>query len=156
MKKLIFRTLLLTFITVFGCQKPIKTLDDFQNYSQSRKTDLQLSVYITAHTVQQVFTTEAGKREALSVLNCNGISKVYVEVYRTGMLVSPEVLKSTVAFLKENGFEVIGGIATLPGEGTGVAQEGPLTWFNWQNPKPARNRKQRKATKAGLNTGARC
>jgi hypothetical protein len=135
MKKLIFRILLLTFITVFGCQKPIKMLDDFQNYSQSRKTDLQLSVYVTAHTVQQVFTTEAGKREALSVLNCNGISKVYVEVYRTGMLVSPEVLKSTVAFLKGNGFEVVGGIATLPGEGTGVAQEGPLTWFNWQNPK---------------------
>jgi len=69
------------------------------------------------------------------VLNCNGISKVYVEVYRTGMLVSPEVLRSTGAFLKENGFEVVGGIATLPGEGTGVAQEGPLTWFNWQNPK---------------------
>jgi hypothetical protein len=135
MKKLIFRIFLLTFITVFGCQKPFKTLDDFQNYSQSRKSDLQLSVYVTAHMVQQVFTTEAGKREAISVLHCNGISKVYVEVYRSGMLVSSEVLENTVAFLKENGFEVVGGIATLPGEGTGVAQEGPLTWLNWQNPK---------------------
>jgi hypothetical protein len=135
MKEIKLQYLFAIILMVSGCGSSDKKTDDFGSFAQSRKTDLQLSVYVTAHTVQQVFTTEVGKREALSVLNCNGISKVYVEVYRTGMLVSPEVLKSTVAFLKNNGFEVVGGIATLPGEGTGVAQEGPLTWFNWQNPK---------------------
>jgi hypothetical protein len=127
--------ILLLVILVFGCSPVNRNVDDFGSYAKKYKTDLQLSVYVTAHTVQQVFTTEAGKREALSVLNCNGISKVYVEVYRPGMVVSTELLKNTVSLLEKNGFEVVGGIATLPGEGVGVAQEGPLTWFNWQNPK---------------------
>ncbi|MEI6143807.1 MAG: hypothetical protein WCP85_31295, partial [Mariniphaga sp.] len=53
--------------------------------------------------------------------------------YRSGLVVKPELLKSSTEFLKSNGFEVIGGIATVPGPNFGVPQEGPLTWFNWQN-----------------------
>ena len=124
------------FLIFSGCntQSP-KTPDDFWSFASSRKSDLQLGVYITAHTVQEQFSTEAGCLEAISVLRCNGISKVYVEVYRPGMVVPTELLKNTVSLLEKNGFEVVGGIATLPGEGVGVAQQGPLTWFNWQNPK---------------------
>ncbi len=118
-----------------GCQSPVPQTDDFWSYATSRKSDLQLGVYITAHTVQEQFSTEAGCREAISVLRCNSFSKVYVEVYRPGMVVPMELLKNTVSLLEKNGFEVVGGIATLPGEGVGVAQQGPLTWFNWQNPK---------------------
>ncbi len=135
MNKLLFRILLLTIITIFGCKRTSQKTDDFWNYSQKRKADLILSSYVTAHTIVQQFYTENGRREAISVLRCNGISKVYVEVYRPGMVVPTELLKNTVSLLEENGFEVVGGIATLPGEGVGVAQEGPLTWFNWQNPK---------------------
>lgn len=128
-----FLALLLIFS---GCntQSP-KTSDDFWTFANSQKSDLQLATYITAHTVQEQFSTEAGCREAISVLRCNGITKVYVEVYRPGMVVPTGLLKSAVFLLEKNGFEVVGGIATLPGEGVGVAQEGPLTWFNWQNPK---------------------
>lgn len=130
--KLFFLALLLVFSV---CQSPAPQTDDFWSYAASRKSDLQLGVYITAHTVQEQFSTEAGCREAISVLRCNGFSKVYVEVYRPGMVVPTEILKKTVSLLEKNGFEVVGGIATLPGEGVGLAQEGPLTWFNWQNPK---------------------
>jgi len=98
MKEIKLQYLFAIILMVSGCGSSDKKADDFGSFAQSRKADLQLSVYVTAHTVQQVFTTEAGKREALSVLNCNGISKVYVEVYRTGMLVSSEVIGSTVAF----------------------------------------------------------
>jgi hypothetical protein len=128
-----FLALILIFL---GCntQSP-KTPDDFWSFANSRKSDLQLGVYITAHTVQEQFSTEIGCREAISVLRCNGITKVYVEVYRPGMIVPTELLKNTVSLLEKNGFEVVGGIATLPGEGVGVAQQGPLTWFNWQSPK---------------------
>ncbi|MBK6282559.1 MAG: hypothetical protein IPF54_07735 [Draconibacterium sp.] len=122
-------------LIITSCVSSKQNMDDFWNYSQTRKSDLQLSVYITAQTVQQVFSVEAGRREAVSVLRCNGISKVYVEVYRPGMVVTPDLLEKTVAFLKKNGFEVVGGIATLPGGDVGVLQQGPLTWFNWQNPK---------------------
>lgn len=134
-KKPILSCLTLVLLFSIGCNTPERTIDDLWSYSQSRKSDLQLSVYVTAHTVQQVFSTEAGRREAVSLMRCNGLSKVYVEVYRPGMVVELDLLESTVAFLEKNGFEVVGGIATLPGGDVGVMQEGPLTWFNWQNPK---------------------
>lgn len=82
-----------------------------------------------------MFDTEEGKREVLSLLKCNGITKVYLEVYRSGLVVSPELLRENVGFLARNGFEVVGGIATVPGGDFGVKQDGQLTWFNWQNPK---------------------
>ncbi|MCG6189312.1 hypothetical protein [Maribellus maritimus] len=109
--------------------------DDVWNYAISRKDDLSLSVYVTAHTVQKMFATEEGRRETVSLLRCNGISRVYVEVYRSGLVVSPELLEESVAFLQNNGSEVVGGIATVPGGDFGVKQEGVLGWFNWQNEK---------------------
>src|SRR5690554_5954161 len=107
MKKtyLIFISLLLLLFA--GCQQPQK-IDDLWSYTQSRKSDLQLSVYITAHTVQQVFSTDAGRREAVSILRSNGLSKVYVEVYRPNVVVAPLFLENVVEYLKENDFEVVG------------------------------------------------
>ncbi len=118
-----------------GCNPVQKPVDDIWNYAVSRKNDLRLGVYITAQTVENMFSTEDGKRETVSLLRCNGISKVYLEVYRSGLVVSPELLKESVIFLKENGFEVVGGIATVPGGDFGVKQDGTLGWFNWQNEK---------------------
>ena len=129
---------LFIFLILFAfqsCEQTPKTSQDIQSLAEARKSDLKLSVYVVAQTVNQQFTTEAGRREALSVLHCNGITKVYLETYRSGLVISPALIKSTVSFLKENGFEVVGGIATVPGPNFGVAQEGPLAWFNWQNPK---------------------
>jgi len=126
---------LFAFFLVLGCHQPTKPSDDIQSFAEAKKSDLRLSVYIIAQTVEQMFTTETGRREALSVLHCNGITKVYLEVYRSGLVISPELLKSSVTFLKDNGFEVVGGIATVPGKDFGIPQDGPLTWFNWQNPK---------------------
>ena len=119
-----------------GCTPPPQpSSDDIWSLASARKSDLGIGVYIIAQTVNQMFSTEEGRREAISVLKCNGITKVYLEVHRCGELVSPELLKSTVKFLKSNGIEVVGGIATLPGGDIGVPPKGPLTWLNWQNPK---------------------
>ncbi len=118
-----------------GCKQTPKASDDVQSLAEARKSVLKLSVYIIAQTVDQFLTTEAGRQEALSILHCNGITKVYIETYRSGLVIPPELIKSTVSFFKENGFEVVGGIATVPGPNFGVAQEGPLAWLNWQNSK---------------------
>lgn len=130
--------LLLIFVTLLflsGFEQATAQSDDIWSLASVRKSDLSFGVYITAQTVDQLFTTAAGRREAISLLKCNGITKVYVEVHRCGLVITPEVLKSTVSLLKKNGFEVVGGIATLPGGDIGVPQKGPLTWLNWQNPK---------------------
>lgn len=130
-----FKFFVLIMLMISGCSPASQKADDFYSYAASRKSDLQLSTYITAQTVRDQFATEAGRREALSVLRCNGITKVYVEVYRSGLVVPVDVLSKATSFLKNNGLEVVGGIATVPGGETGVAQDGPLSWFNWQNPK---------------------
>ncbi len=134
MKKLITFSSLIFLLIFSGCQSLALKKSDFFDYATSRKSDLQLGAYITAHTVQELFATETGRREAVSLLRCNGFTKAYVEVYRSGLTLSNELLAETVNFLEENGFEVVGGIATVPGGNTGVAQDGPLSWFNWQNP----------------------
>lgn len=123
------------FLILASCtpDKP-KEQDQF-SYALSRKNDLKLSVYITAQAVDQLLSNEAGRREALSLLKANGITSVYIEVYRSGTVVPNELLKSVTSFFKTNGFEVIGGIATVPGGKFGKAQEGRLGWFNWENKK---------------------
>lgn len=123
------------YILLTSCNTNSKSVDDIWNLAVSRKADLKLSTYITAHSVQKALGTEEGRRETLSLLHCNGITKVYVEVYRSGLVVHPALLKESVDFLLQNGFEVVGGIATVPGDNFGVQQDGPLTWFNWQNEK---------------------
>ena len=125
---------------MLGCNVPKEGEDfDFWNYALSRKDDLRLGVYVTAGTVQNMLSTDEGRRETVSLLRCNGISKVYVEVYRDGGVVSTELLNEGVSFLQNNGFEVVGGIASYPGGDFGVRQEGILGWFNWQNEKTQRD-----------------
>jgi hypothetical protein len=68
-----------------------------------------------------------------------GLTKLYLEVYRGGHLVSPEHLIFVRDWLKSMNIEVVGGIATVPGGDFGVRQKGPLDWFNWQNQKTQRD-----------------
>jgi len=131
--------LLMGLICPLAFSQQIRKDQDLYNYAMTRKRDLQLSVYATAHAIQETFNTEEGRREVLSVLKCNGITKVYMEVYRSGLVLSPALLSKDIQFLKENGFEVVGGIATVPGDNFAKKQEGPLTWCNWQNKKTQDN-----------------
>ena len=132
---------LLLFILV-GCDSGRGPIDDNYEYAMKNKDDLKLSVYITAHTVERLLTTAEGRREAISLMRANGITKVYIEVYRSGLVVSPELLGQVTNYFEQNGFEVVGGIATVPGKDFGVKQEGQLGWFNWQNPKTQQDLKQ--------------
>ncbi len=136
MKTINLLVILTALLFISGCTPNEQAQsDDMWHLACTRKSDLRLAVYVTAQTVEQLLTTEAGMREAISVLKCNGITKVYLEVHRCGLVISPGVMKKIVEHLKRNGFEIVGGIATLPGGEIGAPQQGPLTWLNWQNPK---------------------
>ena len=128
MKRQTASILILIVSVIISCKVPEKEPEDFRSLALEKKQHLQLSTYVTAHTVEQMFTTEAGRREVLSLLNCYGITKVYLEVYRSGLVISPDLIEPSVKFLEVNGFEVVGGIATVPGNDFGVEQEGPLSW----------------------------
>ena len=132
---------LMLALSVSGFSQSSGMDDNFQ-FAKQHQDDLTLSVYITAHSVERLLSTPEGRREATSLMMANGITKVYLEVYRGGLVVAPELLAETTTYFTQNGFEVVGGIATVPGGDIGVKQEGELGWFNWQNPKTQQDMKK--------------
>lgn len=120
----------------FGsCAKQTSLMDDLYSYAKSRQADLKLSVYITAQSVADQLNDESGRRAGVSLLKSLGITKVYLEVYRGGLVIEQALLAQVKAEFERQGIEVAGGIATVPGDDFGMRQEAQLEWFNWQNPK---------------------
>ncbi len=132
MKPISLLSLALLFLT--HCTPPAKAPDDLFTYAMQHKNDLRLSVFITTQAVNQYLSTEAGRREAVSLMRANGITRAYLEVYRAEVA-DPELLRTATTYLKEQGFDVAGGIATVPGPDFGTRQEAHFEWFNWQSPK---------------------
>lgn len=104
--------------------------------AQARRADLQLGVYLTAGAVESLFDADP---DPVVLLREYGFTRVTIEVYRSGRIVPPEQLVRVRDYFQDHGFAVIGGIATTPGGEVGVHQEGPLGWYNWQNPKTRRD-----------------
>jgi hypothetical protein len=118
-----------------SCTMENNEVDDLFSYAKTRTNDLQFSIYIGAGSVDKLLSTEAGRREAISIFRCNGITKAIVETYRAGLIVDKSLLVEVRDYFLKNGIEVVGGIATVPGGDFGVRQDAKLGWFNWQNPK---------------------
>ena len=127
-------TLLFLLLLFSKCSTTDKAPDDLFTYASAHKKDLSLSIFITTQAVNQYLSTEEGRREAVSLMRANGITKAYLEVYRS-TVAPPELLRTASDYLRKEGFEVAGGIATVPGPDFGVRQEARFEWFNWQNPK---------------------
>jgi len=100
---------------------------------------MRFSSYATSRQVEQLATDETIRIRAWNTIQRMGITKLYIEVYRGGHLVSPEHLIFVRNWLREKNIDVVGGIATVPGGDFGVRQKGPLGWFNWQNEKTKRD-----------------
>jgi len=103
--------------------------------ARSRVSDLRFGSYATSHQVEQLATDETLRAHTWEAIQTMGITKLYVEVYRGGHVVSPDRLVFIRDWLRQKGLDVVGGIATVPGGEIGVRQEGPLSWFSWQNDK---------------------
>ncbi|MFH1718727.1 MAG: hypothetical protein ABIF19_15335 [Planctomycetota bacterium] len=104
-----------------------------------RVSDLRLASYATSHEVEQLATDPTVRTRAMETIRRMGLTKLYIEVYRGGHTVGAEQLAFVRDWLREEGIEVVGGIATVPGGDFGVRQKGPLGWFNWQNEKTQRD-----------------
>jgi hypothetical protein len=112
--------------------------------------DLQFASYATSRRTEQLATDAAVRAQASKTIQRMGITKIYLEVYRGGHVVSPEHLVFARDWLREEGIEVVGGIATVPGGNFGVRQKGPLGWFNWQNEKTQRDLERVMRMAAGI------
>ncbi len=129
-------------LTLLSCEQQRPASDNIHELAVDHVNDLRLSVYFTAHSVERLLKGAEGRREAVSLMQANGITKVYLEVYRSGLVVSPPLLAEVKDYFIQNDFEVVGGIATVPGGDFGVKQEGKLGWFNWQNEKTQKDLRQ--------------
>jgi hypothetical protein len=107
--------------------------------ARERMEALRFSSYATSHQVEQIATDEDFRTRVEDALRQMGITRLYVEVYRSGHTVSAEQLVFVRDWLKRQDIDVVGGIATVPGGDIGIRQQGPLDWFNWQNPKTQRD-----------------
>lgn len=134
--------IMLIVISSLSCTNEEQKVDDLFTYAKTRTDDLKLGIYITAQAVDNLLSTDAGKREAISLFRCNGITKAVIESYRSGLVVNKDLLMEVKKYFERNGIEVVGGIATVPGGDFGVKQEGQLGWFNWQNPKTQKDLKE--------------
>ena len=132
----------LAILTNSSFAKDNNEIEDQFSYVKTRTNDLRLSIYITAHAINDLLANEAGRREAISIFRGNGITKAYVEVYRSGLVIEKSLLEKLRDSFLKNGIEVVGGIATVPGGDFGVKQDGQLGWFNWQNPKTQNDLKE--------------
>jgi len=110
--------------------------------ARRRMSDLRFGSYATSQQVEQLATDETFRARAWEAIQKMGITKLYVEAYRGGQVVSSEQLAFVRDWLRQKGLDVVGGIATVPGGEIGVRQEGPLGWFNWQNGKTQRDLEQ--------------
>jgi hypothetical protein len=107
--------------------------------ARGRLADLRLSSYATARQVEQLADDAAFRERAWETIERMGLTKLYLEVYRSGHVVASEKLVAVRDWLLEREIDVVGGIATVPGGDVGVRQQGPLGWFNWQNEKTQRD-----------------
>jgi hypothetical protein len=80
-------------LLVFSCCPSVRKDHDLLSLALERKDDLQLSVFITAHAVDRLLSTDIGRREAISLLKANAITKVFIEVYRSGLVVHKNCCK---------------------------------------------------------------
>lgn len=109
-----------------------KKNNDLFQLALTRKNKLKLSVYITVQAVKTCLNSPEGRREAISVLRSLGITKAYIESYRTGEVAEQTLLESVRDCFLANGFKVAGGIAPTHGNDFGVRENTALEWFNYQ------------------------
>jgi len=118
--------------------------------ARARMSDLRFGSYATSRQVERLATDEAVRTRAWKTIQRMGITKLYLEVYRGGHVVSPEHLTFVRDWLREKDIDVVGGIATVPGGGFGVRQRGRLGWFNWQSEKTQHDLKKVIRMAAGI------
>jgi hypothetical protein len=123
------------FAVTIGAQEP----RPIEELAQEHVDTLRLSGYMTAHEVAKLDLAPEAFAVVVDRLRGLGITRVFVEVYRGGFIVPVDTLATVRDAYAAAGFEVYGGIATVPGGDVGVRQEGPLGWFNWQNEKTQRD-----------------
>lgn len=93
---------------------------------------LRISVYATAGDVNRYLVPAGGRPGVAAALKRLQVSRLFLEGRRGDEYVPPETLRELRDHLQARGFQVAGGIATVPGSRFGVRQDAKLGWLNYQ------------------------
>ncbi len=88
---------------------------------------LTLTAYVTAQTIRDFFVSPEHRNDAVKILRNARVSRVVLESYRTGCVVDEALLATVRDHFVAAGFEALGGIMPLHGEGFGKHAEGRET-----------------------------
>ncbi len=99
------------------------------------RESLRLSGYLTAGDVVHHFSDPRKRRAAIRRLLSIGISKAYVEFYRSGIWVHENVLKQVRDALQGEGITAWGGICTTHGEGLTDPSTHGQWWICFSSPR---------------------
>ena len=100
---------------------------------------LRVSVYVTASGVEKYLGSEESRRKVIEILRPLKVSRLFLEGRRGDEYVPPEKLRAVADWLRSEGLEASGGIATVPGISFGVRQNGGLNWLNFEAEKTRRD-----------------
>lgn len=95
---------------------------------------LRMTTYCTVDSAR-AWLDAAAREEAVTALRGFGITGVIIEVNRGGTALAEDEARVLKEFFSSRGFEVTGGIATVPGGDWGVPANEGLAWMNFQSPK---------------------
>lgn len=107
----------------------------FSGTAEENTAIVQFQAYVTAHQVDQYFSTPEDREKTLQVYQNLGISKVYLESHRSGHKPGLALLREARDFLQNHGIAVACGITTTAGESFGFPSSSSSYWMNYQHPK---------------------
>lgn len=96
------------------------------------KDALAYSTYIVADHGRALASSPEERDATIPVLQSLPLSRVIIEVYRGGVELTPDEMTILRDFYRGHGFEVMAGIATVPGGDFGVESNRGGYWFNYQ------------------------
>jgi len=97
-----------------------------------RSQALRISAYATAGDIDRYLSSPRGMQSAEEAMRRLGITRIFLEGRRSDEHVTKERLRETRDYFAERGFQVAGGIATVPGQSFGTRQNEKLAWLNWE------------------------
>jgi len=94
-----------------------------------------METYVTPTQTERLFATAEGRENALSLFRKIKLSKIYLDVLRSGHSPDRQLVIEIRDFFVRNGIEVSGGITTTSGKEFGVPSSRTSLFLNYQSEK---------------------
>jgi len=109
------------------------------NFSLANKNTgkLQVSAFITAGDIKQYLSNDEGLAQASDILKSIGVTKIFLDAYRSGYITDTALLVKARDYFKKQGFDVSAGLTTTSGIGKGSPTHKYFLCYNYDETRNA-------------------